>query len=130
MMLKLGAYSFSIDSAAYERLTRVNTYRWQAQERLNRAPAYQYLGVGTTYLELTGTLYAQKPEDLQQLNLMRQQANQGKPLQLVDGVGHVYGGWCIQAIREENTVFTQEGAPLKTTFNLALVKYGEDGAKL
>lgn len=58
---------------------------------------------------------------------MRSEANKGAPLQLVDGLGHVHGRWCIQAIREENTAFTQEGMPLKIMFNLSLVRYGEDG---
>lgn len=126
MMLKLGDYSFEINTAAYEQLIRVHNYRWPAQERLGRSPAHQYTGPGDITIELSGTLYPQKLEDLKQLNHMRAQADKGAALQLVDGLGFVHGSWCILTVREENSSFTQEGVPLKINFNLSLVRYGND----
>ena len=35
-MMALGAYRFSLTSAAYQELSRSNAYRWQTQERLHR----------------------------------------------------------------------------------------------
>ena len=45
-MMALGSYRFSIDSAAYQELKHSQAYRWQAQERLQRRPAMQFVGAG------------------------------------------------------------------------------------
>ena len=37
-MLALGAYRFSVDTAAYQELRRTAEYRWRAQERLGKPP--------------------------------------------------------------------------------------------
>lgn len=126
IMMALGPYRFSIDAAAYQQLMRTTAYRWPAQERIGRRPALQFVGVGTETISLSGVIYPHYSGGLEQVESMRAIAAQGKPQQLVDGRGKIWGLWCIERIEETRTVFFANGDPRKMEFRLALSNYGED----
>ncbi|MCL6419412.1 phage tail protein [Aestuariirhabdus haliotis] len=125
-MMALGSYRFSIDSAAYQELKHGQAYRWQAQERLQRRPAMQFLGAGEESIELSGVIYPHFKGGLEQLDTMRAEASKGQPLLLVDGLGFVWGQWVITQIDEGQSFFQGNGQPLKQSFQLKLVNYGAD----
>ena len=125
-MMALGDYRFSIDTAAYDTLKRQQSYRWQAQPRLQRHPALQFMGLGKETLDLQGVIYPDIGGDLGQLDSMRAQANKGEPLLLVDGLGFVWGQWIISHITEEQSLPLSNGQPRKQTFLLQLEYYGVD----
>ena len=125
-MMALGSYRFSIDSAAYQELKHSQAYRWQAQERLQRRPAMQFVGAGEESIELSGVIYPHFKGGLEQLDTMRTEANKGQPLLLVDGLGFVWGQWVITQIDEGQSFFQGNGQPLKQSFQLKLVNYGAD----
>lgn len=125
-MMALGGYRFSLTSAAYQELRRSNAYRWQAQERLQRLPAQQFVGPGSETLDLKGTIYPQYRGGMTQLDLMRAQAGRGEPLLLVDGLGFIWGQWVILQVDETQTVMLTNGQPRKLEFQLRLARYGED----
>lgn len=125
-MMALGDYRFSIDTAAYQELKRSQAFRWQAQERLQRSPAMQFIGAGDESIELGGVIYPHFKGGLKQLDAMRTEASKGQPLLLVDGLGFVWGQWVIIQIDEGQSFFQANGQPLKQTFQLRLVNYGED----
>lgn len=125
-MMALGAYRFSIESAAYQELKHSHAFRWQAQERLLRRPAMQFIGAGEESIELSGVIYPHFRGGLTQLNAMRQEASKGQPLLLVDGLGFVWGQWVIVQIDEDQSFFLANGQPLKQSFQLRLVNYGSD----
>lgn len=125
-MMALGTYRFSIDSAAYQELKHSQAYRWQAQERLQRRPAMQFLGAGEESIELSGVIYPHFKGGLEQLDTMRTEANKGQPLLLVDGLGFVWGQWVITQIDEGQSFLQGNGQPLKQSFQLKLVNYGAD----
>jgi phage protein U len=125
-MMALGTYRFSIDSAAYQELKHSQAYRWQAQERIQRRPAMQFLGAGEESIELSGVIYPHFKGGLEQLDTMRAEASKGQPLLLVDGLGFVWGQWVITQIDEGQSFFQGNGQPLKQSFQLKLVNYGAD----
>ncbi len=125
-MMALGSYRFSIDSAAYQELKHSQAYRWQAQERLQRRPAMQFLGTGEESIELSGVIYPHFKGGLEQLDTMRAEASKGQPLLLVDGLGFVWGQWVITQIDEGQSFFQGNGQPLKQSFQLKLVNFGAD----
>ncbi len=125
-MMALGSYRFSIDSAAYQELKHSQAYRWQAQERLQRRPAMQFVGAGEESIELSGVIYPHFKGGLEQLDTMRTEANKGQPLLLVDGLGFVWGQWVITQIDEGQSFLQGNGQPLKQSFQLKLVNYGAD----
>lgn len=126
IMMALGDYRFSMDTAAYDRLRRVNAYRWTAQDRMGRRPAMQYAGPGRETVELSGTILPHYRGGLGQLDAMRDAAGGGEPLMLVDGRGIVWGKYVIEEISEEQSVFLRGGVPRKVGFSLRLSRYGED----
>lgn len=126
IMLALGDFRFSIDTAAYDALSRSHEYRWEVQERLGRKNALQYMGPGAETISLDGTIYPQYRGGLGQLDSMRAEADKGAPLLLVDGRGLVWGEYVIRQIDEGQSAFFDNGAPRKITFKVALEAYGED----
>ena len=126
-LLKLGAYAFSVSTAAYGELSRAQEYRWRRQDRVGRNPARQWLGPGDDTIDLRGTIYPAWRGGLGQLDAMRAEAAKGEPLRLVGGDGKVLGLWVITRIRETGSAHLAGGAPRKVEFQISLAFYGEDG---
>jgi phage protein U len=125
-MMKLGGYTFSINTAAYQSLTHSTAYNWKSQERIGRLPAQQFTGQGEETVTLEGAVYPHFKGGTGQLNAMRAEANKGLPLMLVDGTGVIWQKWCIKQIDETQRELFSDGTPRKIEFNLQLVRYGED----
>ena len=126
IMMQLGRYQYSLDTAAYQTLKRSTEYLWSSQERVGQRPALQSMGLGTEAISLKGVIYPHYAGGLGQLNEMRAEANLGEPLMLVDSEGWIWQHWCITSIEETQTLFDTKGAPLKVGFRLQLTRYGED----
>lgn len=128
-LARLGAFTFGIDTAAFQDLQRVSTYRWEAKNRIGRKPAHQNVGAGADTIRLSGVIFPHYRGGLGQIGAMRAQAETGEPLDLVyafEAVGQYCGRWCIASIEETRTVFFADGAPRKIEFSLELVEYGDD----
>lgn len=127
IMMMLGMqYQFCLSTAAYQNLRHAVEYRWPAQERIGRAPARQFVGVGNETVELDGTIHPHFAGGLDQIKNMRAIAGDGVPLRLVDGRGFSWGRFCIERIEETQTVLMSNGDPLRIEFRLNLAAYGED----
>lgn len=125
-MLSLGGYQFGVSAAAYQELSRAIEYRWPAQERLNRRPALQYLGIGQETIDLPGVIYPHYKGGHGQVDKLRAMAGKGKPLLLMDGLGRDLGYWCITRLEDTWSNFASNGVPAKIEFRIALSYYGED----
>lgn len=125
IMMKLGGYVFSLDTAAYQQLARTTAYRWQALERVNQLAALQFTGPGEDSITLNGTILPTFRGGLGQLDAMRAQAAKGEPLMMVDGRGYVHGRWVILGVNETQKTFEKGGAPLQVDFSIRLRKYDE-----
>lgn len=126
IMMKLGDYSFSLNTAAYQQLRRAIDYRWQSQSRLHNDPAMQYVGRGKEQIELQGTIYPHFRGGFDQIEQMKQEADKAKPLLLVDGQGNIWDSWVIIGINETQEVFAKAGTPKRIVFQLTLLRYGGD----
>ncbi|MEM6727883.1 MAG: phage tail protein [Pseudomonadota bacterium] len=127
VMMMLGAYPFMLDTAAYQQLKRVSTYRWQQLDRIGRQPAQQFLGPGADEITLSGEILPHWKGGYQQINLMRGQARRGDPLVLLEGHGgFVLGDWVIVKIEETKSELQADGAPRVIAFSLTLKEYGGD----
>ena len=80
VMIAVGDYRFAIATAAYNELKRVSESRWSQTNRIGRAPAAQFLGIGKDEITLTGTVYPHFKGGLKQLDDMRAEAIKGIPL--------------------------------------------------
>ena len=126
-LMTLGAYVFSTDSAAYDELRRVTMYRWEAQDRIGRAPSRQWLGPGEETIELRGTIYPTVRRAEAELDALRTEAGSGEPLRLTLGTGEILGLWTIERISSTGSFFLPGGAPRKAEFRLRMAYYGADG---
>ena len=122
-MLQLGAYQFSIDSAAYQSLTRTTEYRWGRQARIGTNDALQFTGLGPETIELEGVIYPEYKGGLGQLDKMRLQASIGIPLLLVSGVGKIMGLWVVEGVTEGQRVFRTKGVPARQEFTMRIARY-------
>lgn len=132
-MARLGAFTFGIDTAAFQELQRVSTYRWEAKNRIGRKPAQQNVGSGADTIRLDGVIFPHYRGGLGQIAALRAQAAAGEPLPLIyafETAGQFCGRWCVAEISETRTVFFENGAPRKIEFSLSLVEYGEDAGGL
>jgi len=126
VMLALGEFRFEIETAAYQKLSLNQSWRWPEQARINRDPALQFVGRGADEISLDGVIYPGFKGGLEQVEAMRDLADKGKPQPLVDGLGRVWGPWVITDISDTRSVLTDNGQPRKIDFNLKLKAYGED----
>jgi len=126
VMMALGDYRYSLPSATYKSLERVHNWRWASKERLGRVPAQEYLGPGEETISMEGTIYPYFKGGLGQINLMREEAGKGEPLTLVDGLGFVWGEYCIKRISERQQHLDANGIPRRQDFSITLIAYGED----
>lgn len=126
VMLGLGEFRFEIATAAYQKLSLSQSYRWPEQARINRDPALQFVGRNTGEIALDGVIYPGFKGGLGQVEAMRALADAAKPQQLVDGLGRVWGPWVITEIGDTRTVFADDGQPRRIEFSVKLKAYGED----
>ena len=124
IMMKLGSYTFGMDTAAYQSLTRATKYRWSKHDRPGKNPLWEWAGPGEDTISLPGVVYPLYAGGLRQVDDMREVAGAGDPLLMVDGYGTVHGYWCITGIRETGRYFLPGGAPQKIEFSIDLIYYG------
>lgn len=127
VLLNLGEFQFSLDTAAFEELQRSSAYAWAELPRLGVNPALQFTGLEAETITLSGKIYPHFRGGLGQVDAMRAQAAQGKPLLLVDGLGSIKGFWCITRVEEGRRHLWVSGAPRLQEFSLELKYYGPNG---
>lgn len=135
-MLKVGPFVFSISSAAYQTLQRVDHYRWVGIERIGNELASQFMGPGERTITLTGVVYTlfdagRAPVNpgavvgIRQIDQIRGVADMATPLMVTDGMGMTYGRWVILNVKETKSGFFDHGAPRKQEFDLTMRFYGK-----
>jgi phage protein U len=126
VMLRLGDFSFSIDTAAYETLDRTTQYVWPIQDRPSKRPGRQWTGPGEETIDLPGVIYPQFKGTLNELDTLRNLAEEGEPKFLIDGRGNIWGKYCIEEIKETQKIFFSDGVPREIRFQIKLSRFGED----
>jgi phage protein U len=124
-MMKLGDFTFSVELAAYNQFRRNTSYRWPAQERINRIANLQFVGPGEETVTLAGAYFPQVTGRYAVMDDLRELAAQGKPQLLVGGLGHVFGYFVIERVEDSANLFLKNGIPKQVEFSLELKKYGE-----
>lgn len=120
VMMAVGPFRFSLETAAYDELERAQSWRWASVDRLGSRPAKQYLGPGDDSIMLRGCIYPHYRGGLGQVEKMREAADMGVAHHVVDGNGRVWGDYVITDIREGQRVFFSNGAPRLQTFDITL----------
>lgn len=124
-MMRLGSFSFGINTAAYADLKRTAEYRWASLERFGQHDALQYTGKGGDAITLSGVILTAWRGGTGQLNLLRDLAAQATPQILISGLGEILGRWVITRVEEGQTVFAAAGMPRRQEFTVHLRKYSD-----
>lgn len=125
-MMTLGTFVFSLPTLAYQQLQRQNQWRHAASERVGARAAHQYVGPGDETIELSGSIAPELTAGEVSLNTLRDLAEDGLPMPLVDGRGYVYGAYVIQSMNEGKTLFFPDGAARKIEFSISLLRVDEE----
>lgn len=132
VLLRLGDFRFSIETAAYQGLKRKVEHRWPAQDRLWNHPAIQYTGADTETADLQGVVIPTFRGGLGQIEQLRRMAEEPvghidpQPLPMVTGYGEYLGEWAILSVEEDQSHVMSRGAPGMQAFRLQLQRYRRD----
>ncbi|MBO9493841.1 phage tail protein [Thalassotalea sp. G20_0] len=122
-MLALGDFRFSVDTAAYQRLRKVASWRWAKKDTASGKPGLDYIGPDLQEVSMNGTIYPHYKGGLGQVPKMKAMGDSGTPQRLVDGLGNDLGLWAISRLEEIQSQFHDRGVPLKIDFDLSLMEY-------
>lgn len=129
VMLALGDYRFSVDTAAYQSLQQSQSWGWVEQARVGSQPLLQLTGKALRSITMTGTIYPEYKGGFTQVSLMRKEADKGTPLTLlsmsetVDSSGLIVGDFVIVSVSETHRMFRGDGSPRAIEFSIELKQY-------
>ena len=124
LLLKLGNYKFSVNTAAFSQLERKYSYNWTASDQ-GDGPSLTYGGLGAQTITLPGVIYpGQFGATADQVEKIAAMAAQGEPLRMVPTTGKKMGFWVIKSISETRKTLMPNGAPRKIEFSIELEYYG------
>lgn len=129
MMMALGTFAFSLSTLVYQQLQRSTSWRHASSERVGARAARQYVGPGDDKIDLSGLVAPELTGDPASIDLLKDWADEGRPLALVDGAGVVHGAFVIDSISTTSTLFFADGTPRRIEFQLSLMRVDEDAAQ-
>jgi phage protein U len=122
-----GDFLFSLNTAAYQSLSRKSSYRWAAAERIGKTEFLQFMGPNAQTVSLAGEIVTTYRGGVGQIDRLRDIASEGKPQVLMQGTGDVFGRWVILSIDDEQTEIAPFGLPRQQAFTIELKYY--DGVR-
>lgn len=125
-MMALGTFVFSLPTLAYQQLQRSTSWRHASTERVGARAAHQFVGPGEETVELSGLIAPELTGTPASLDILRDLADEGRPLALVDGMGRVHGAFVITSLNETHTLFFQDGTPRRIEFQLSLRRVDDE----
>ncbi|EHR7681839.1 phage tail protein [Vibrio cholerae] len=123
VMMALGDYRFSIDTAALQNIQEVHAWRWSDHNLAGRKPRSQFIGADLSTLRFKGTIYPHFRGGLGQTDKMKAEGDRGKPLRMIDGLGKDLGLWTIRSLEVDKSQLFTKGVARKIEFNIELKEY-------
>ncbi|WP_158117231.1 phage tail protein [Vibrio cincinnatiensis] len=128
VMMALGEYRFSIDTAALKSISETHAWRWVDHNVAGTKPKSQFIGPDLSSLRFVGTIYPHFRGGLEQTDKMKAEADKGVPLRLVAGTGRDWGYWTIRQLEVEKLELFTKGVPRKIEFTIELKEHSEGDA--
>lgn len=126
VMLMLGGFKFSLNTAVFQQLQRATAYRWPAQQRVGELDALQFTGPAEDCITLPGVIYPDFRGGADQLDALRTLASEGRPLRLITATGDILGLWVVETVEETQSAFKPDGSPRRQEFYLSIRKFSDD----
>lgn len=126
VMMTLGTFRFSINRAAYQKLTKTYGWDWAAVKRFGTTDSLQFTRKQNPTMSLSGVIFPEfSSVGIYQVDNLSELGDAFAPLQLTTGYGEVWGYWCITKLTETQDQHMEAGIPTKQTFSMELTYYGE-----
>lgn len=125
-MMRLGSFTFSLETAAYQEFQRATEYTWASQARFGQDDALQSTGNGPDNITLPGVVFPEFRGGTGQLDALRALAAQKLPQTLIDGRGRILGEWVITNVDERGDTFAAAGVARRMEFNIKLRRFQEE----
>ncbi|GLK49603.1 hypothetical protein GCM10017620_25760 [Brevundimonas intermedia] len=126
MLLALGMFDFSIDTALFNQLQRRRNWRHPSGDRVGARAASQYAGPGDDIIVLGGLLAPGQIGHAEALDDIALMAKAGSAYPLLDGEGYVYGAYVITDLDETKRNFLVDGQALMVDFTITLKRVDDD----
>ena len=126
MMMALGLFVFSLDTAPYQEFQRQVGWRHPSNNRVGRRPAHQYAGPDDETITLSGRLMPELTGGEWTLAVLELMGDTGDAYTLIEGTGRYYGQFVIESLDTKRTYFFQDGAARVADFTLKLTRI-DDG---
>ncbi|WP_227317428.1 phage tail protein [Cedecea davisae] len=126
IMLSLGSFEFSIDTAAYQTLTRNASWRWSEQQRIGKQDLLQHTGKPGRTVKLDGEAHYSFRNGVDSIDDIYDLADKAEPQQLVTSQGDVLGWWVIKEFTDTTTNFFAGGVARHKTFSVTMQHYGDN----
>lgn len=123
MLLSLGDFRFSVDTAAYDELGIDAEYPWAKVDRLGTTPQLQATGKEHRTMTIRGVIFTTYRGGSDQPETLRALSAKMQPQELVTGDGRAMGKWCVTKVSEADSAFFKDGMPKKQTFDLELERF-------
>ncbi|BDP30903.1 phage tail protein [Vibrio vulnificus] len=128
VMMALGDYRFSINTAALKSISETHSWRWADHNVAGAKPKPQFIGPDLSSLRFMGMIYPHFRGGLEQTDKMKAEGDKGAPLRLVDGTGRDWGYWTIRQLQVEKQELFTKGVARKIEFTIELKEHPEGDA--
>lgn len=119
VMMMLGNFKFSINTAVFQELQRHTNYRWQGQERFGKVDALQFTGYGPERWTLPCIVYPDW-KGIKAPWQVLEKAPENKPQRLISAQGNVIGMYVIESMDEVHSYYKPDGSPRKIEFTMVI----------
>jgi len=127
-LMALGMFLFEIGTLPFDELQRKTDWRHARSPRVGARDATQFVGPGEETISLSGSVYAEIADGRVSIDDLRQMADAGEALPLIDGSGTVFGSFVIEAIDERHVWLMSDGRPRRIDFGIDLLRVDDPAA--
>ena len=126
MMMALGLFVFSLDTAPYSEFQRQVGWRHPGNARVGRRPSHQYTGPDDETITLSGKLIPELTGGDLTLAVLEAMGDTGDSYTLIEGTGRYYGQFVIDSLDTKKSYFFQDGKARVCDFTVKLTRV-DDG---
>ncbi|WP_223306982.1 phage tail protein [Citrobacter sp. S-77] len=127
VMMMLGDFAFSVDTAAYNQLAREAAWKWSEQGRIGQQSLLQYTGKNGRTVRVEGESHAFFGKSgTEAVDTLYDIADRAEPLLLVSGEGDVLGWWVVERFSDSTDRFLPGGGHRNKKWTLEMKHYADD----
>lgn len=126
MMMALGQFVFSLDTAPYQDFQQQIGWRHPANNRVGLRPVRQFTGPDDETITLAGVLLPELTGGDLSFDELREMGDTGEAYVLIEGTGRYFGLFVIESLNVTRTFFFSDGKARRLEFSLKLVRVDDD----